>query len=582
MAGRRAAAAEGPHADLGASDGPPPLVLVDEEDDEGRGPDGFELEQTAQPLLRLFDVAHDSPQHATATASRSLTERTAGYSTMGPTCSNPSARDASGSSVGVLHSNRRPLLHVLSSGSTSRQGPMSPAAARTLASTTTGWSLSQPAPDACTVLLSRLPPATALMDIEKLAGEAVSGARDSIVECGLVRRQGGLEGQIQFDSPEAALRAEIRLRSARVHGSAFCVTLKDCADWGPDDSANTRPELSSPPAHGEDSYWCAVCEIDVKGPPPVELMRETHENGGRHLKCLRLGPPSRREAMRPQGEALRAALLDGTVPATSADEAVIAFPEDLILQEDSEDGQMRLCVVSSKRNFKLYSWKNALQHLLHIRSICPYHYFDKRCDSGDQCSLFHDVRQAPAASQYRKGTARRAGTPVTASRVSASPGPPGGAVTPTTVTTSSCSSNEAGSIARPQQLDHGRQRVPAPPAVALSSPPPASPQQHSPFQASVAAPPQSHHVDAAAPAVGRAYTSPHYPGGYGVPNVHQVGLPHGIQPVYTSPALPQSAVYALPAQPHTVAVARGPVTPAQVQQLVMPYILVTQPVPRSA
>eukprot|EP01065_Artemidia_motanka_P041290 TRINITY_DN5330_c0_g1_i1.p1 TRINITY_DN5330_c0_g1~~TRINITY_DN5330_c0_g1_i1.p1 ORF type:complete len:454 (+),score=-0.73 TRINITY_DN5330_c0_g1_i1:890-2251(+) len=142
-------------------------------------------------------------------------------------------------------------------------------------------------------------------------------------------------------------------------------------------------------------FWCSVCEIFVRCPGQVDWMKRIHDEGARHKKCLRIGSPSQRLAARPQGPELLQALRTGQFPPTTAEEAALAFPDDIVIHR-TRKGPCQLSIKSSRRRFPLTSWKNGVQHLLHLRSICPTFYFERRCDD-TACPLVHDVMNAPPA-----------------------------------------------------------------------------------------------------------------------------------------------------------------------------------------
>eukprot|EP00756_Hemistasia_phaeocysticola_P026389 Hpha_TRINITY_DN16058_c3_g2::TRINITY_DN16058_c3_g2_i10::g.120751::m.120751 len=152
-----------------------------------------------------------------------------------------------------------------------------------------------------------------------------------------------------------------------------------------ENSVNEPPELAEP----MQDFWCPVCEIEVRGPDELSQLRRVHVSGSRHLRCLRIGPPSQRGGARPKGEALIEALRTFTISAANSHEAVLAFPDDLELVQGNDGSH-----IASKKTYCCWpttSWKSAVLYVLRLRSICSRYYFERRCFTGSSCTLIHDT-----------------------------------------------------------------------------------------------------------------------------------------------------------------------------------------------
>jgi len=311
------------------------------------------------------------------------------------------------------------------------------------------------------LVISRVPNDLSLSRFEELLGQG-----DRLLECSLSRRRVGEqvvgEGVAWFTCASAVSDAESRIKEAGFAGvechqalpwsaeerrrgrepaGSFGVRVggnKDDVDASgasviTDDgvlddttasvasTCESQERIAAPAAADSEptleneltlhEFWCSTCEIAVRGPGPLSQLRDTHETGSRHTRCLRIGPPSQRGSSRPRGQVLLEGLQKGSVCATSAQEAVKAFPDDLrieLLEGAGGTRHSRLSVIATRKRFPMASWKTAVQCVLKQRGICGSQYFRGQCVAGANCLLHHDITQAPPS---RTLGGRRAGRP---------------------------------------------------------------------------------------------------------------------------------------------------------------------------
>eukprot|EP01065_Artemidia_motanka_P041862 TRINITY_DN5490_c0_g1_i2.p1 TRINITY_DN5490_c0_g1~~TRINITY_DN5490_c0_g1_i2.p1 ORF type:complete len:609 (+),score=-12.75 TRINITY_DN5490_c0_g1_i2:80-1828(+) len=188
-------------------------------------------------------------------------------------------------------------------------------------------------------------------------------------------------------------------------------------------SDNDEKEDGEHQADDQPSYWCHTCEVEVRGPGPLDQLRKTHEAGSRHAKCIRLGSSRQRLARkRAEAELAHQAELqkvrEGLIPPSSAEEAVAAFPEDLQIVTKRRTAPT-ITVIPLRRAFPLANWKAALHQVLQLRNICIAHYMQRSCDRGDFCVMHHDIRSTERQLKQARQALRPRTGPVGVHRPSA-------------------------------------------------------------------------------------------------------------------------------------------------------------------